>query len=468
MAVRRRTLWRIFVVFLAAILILPAHYVQQRLAFEWRLHNLEQTVLPGYLEQAFPSRWFGDLPSAAPDQSSIQRRVREFNSAHWRSDAGESEDLRIAVVKAGPVSEELSPRRSFVQSIEVPVNMGNQMVEFSLVAERPKGITLMGGLFALFTLGVGFLFVRVMPHPSPVNQFPLARDMALVFDRKVSADQQWGAFRLTHLGGGGQLPGLARNDLSVCNDLEVRLACFAAIRETFEATYPHSARALQGPLQESFENTMREGFEEGERILRNQAPTIRSEADVNQSFRPFVRNQVLGFGLISFQDFEIFGALVGLKHDRIDVARPPAWLLGGYEIYYPRPFFVQLIEEVRSGIQSAYARPFDRVEVSADPTSAFITVDFIATGVALDERDADRIRQYLARPFSGGLARIVGLMHGFGWFSILDETRGFNLSQRKPRECSAHGGLVNRFEFRRIRPEELSTIRGKIHIRKDS
>ena len=463
MSDRRRSLWRIVAVFLASILILLAHATQQRLAFESHLKELQERVLPDYLREAFPTAWFGDAPRTAPDSTSIRQRIHAFNDQHWRVDTVNPQEFQLAVAQAGPVRVELSLGGSRVQELHAPIGMGGQMVEFSLIAERPRAVTFTGALFATLALAVGLLLARIIPHPSPVNEFPLARDMALVFDRKVSADQPWGAYRLTHLGGGGQLPGIARNDFSACNDAELRLACFGAIRGTFETVLPRLLSATPRDIREVFEVTMRTGFAGGERRLRDEAPTTWSDLDVNESFRPFIRDQVLGFSLISFSNPASLMQLLGLDHNRIEVARPPAWLIGGYELYYPRQLFLRLVEEIRAGMQSGFGKSFDRIRISADPISAFITVDFIATDVSLSEADCDRIRQYLARPFAGGLARIASLMQGFGRFSILDGTRGFDLTQRMVRESSDPAGLLNRCEFRRMRPEELFTVRSLMH-----
>lgn len=460
---RRRTLWRIAVAFLASALVLFAHATQQRLAFESHLQELQERVLTDYLREAFPTGWFGDPPRTAPDTASIRQRIHEFNDRHWLSDPDVPQELRLAVVRAGPVTVEFSIEESRVREFHAPIGMGGRMAEFSLIAERPSPVTFAGALFATLTFALGLLLARIVPHPSPVNEFPLARDMALVLDRKVSADQPWGAYRLTHLGGGGQLPGIARNDFSACNDTELRQACLGAIRDTFETLQPRLLSAAPDDIREAFEVAIKAGFDEGDRRLRDEAPTIWSDLDVNESFRPFIRDQVLGFSLISFANPANLVRLIGLDHDRIEVGRPPAWLIGGYELYYPQQLFVRLVEEIRSGMQSGFGRSFDRIRVSADPTSAFITVDFIAADVSLSKADCDRIRQYLARPFAGGLDRIVNLMQGFGRFSILDGSRGFDLTQRKAREGCGLAGLVNRCEFRRIRPEELSTVRSLMH-----
>ena len=460
---RRRFLWRIAAVFLASVLVLFAHATQQRLAFESHLGELQERVLADYLREAFPTGWFGDPPRTVPDSTSIRQRIHEFNDQHWRGGADDSQELRLAVVAAGPVTVEFSTEESRVQEFHAPIGMGGRTVEFSLIAERPTSVTFTGAIFATLTLALGLLLVRIIPHPSPVNEFPLARDMALVLDRKVSADQPWGAYRLTHLGGGGQLPGIARNDFTACNDAELRQACFGAIRDTFETLLPRLLSAAPDATRAVLEAAMRAGFDDGERGIRDDAPNIWSDLDVNESFRPFIRDQVLGFSLISFSNPASLVQLVGLDHERIEVARPPAWLIGGYELYYPRQLFVRLVEEIRSGMQSGFGGSFDRIRVSADPTSAFITVDFIAADISLSAADCDRIRQYLARPFAGGLDRIVGLMQGFGRFSILEGSRGFDLTQRNAREGCGLAGLVNRCEFRRIRPEELSTVRSLMH-----
>lgn len=456
---RRRALWRIAAVFLASILVLLAHATQQRLAFESHLQELQERVLTDYLREAFPTGWFGDPPRTVPDSTSIRQRIQEFNDQHWRGGADDPQELRLAVVAAGPLTVQLSTEENRVQEFHAPIGMGGRMVEFSLIAERPTSVTFTGAVFAMLTLALGLLLVRIVPHPSPVNEFPLARDMALVFDRKVSADQPWGAYPLTHLGGGGQLHGIVRNDFSACNDAGLRQACLGAISDTFETLLPRLRNAAPGDIREALEVAMKAGFDEGDRRLRDEAPTIWSDLDVNESFRPFIREQVLGFSLISFSNPANFAGLVGLDHGRIEVGRPPAWLIGGYELYYPRQLFARLVEEIRSGMQSGFGRSFDRIRVSADPISAFITVDFIATGVSLSAADSDRIRQYLARPFAGGLDRIVRLMQGFGRFSILDGSQSFDLTQRKVLEGCDLAGLVNRCEFRRIRPEELSTVR---------
>lgn len=463
MSNRQRIALRLMIVFGAVALLLSLHAAQQRMAFTTHLERTTNEMLREYLREAFPASWFSNQANVAPDTMSIRQRMRAFNETHWLDTTESGAYLRFAVTRAGPVSEHTPNPGERLREFSVEVGSGAQAIAFDLVAASPAPFTPLGLFLALTVLALGVALTAVFPHPASFNAFPLGRDMALLLDRKVSADRSWGAYRITHLGGGGQLPGIPNNEASACNDPDLRQDCLLDIRNTFDHLRPRLLKAAPSSTREILVQGMLSGFEEAERRLREESPRVWTDLEVSRSFRPFIRDHVLGFALISFADPAILRNLTDLPCEQIEVSRPPAWLIGGYEIYYPRGMLRVLADEIRSGLQSGFGKSFDRIRVSADPASEFIRLDFIATGVALGGNDADRIQQYLSRPFAGGLQRIVTLMEGFGRFSIMDSSFGFDLTQRRRIEARDQTGIVNRCEFRRIRPEELSAVRKLIH-----
>ena len=74
---------------------------------------------------------------------------------------------------------------------------------------------------------------------------------------------------------------------------------------------------------------------------------------------------------------------VGLEPAAVMVERPPVWLIGGYELYYPSCFFDRLVSEIRAGLLSAYSETFDSVRIFADTHRPFISIEFRCSSLAM-------------------------------------------------------------------------------------
>lgn len=456
---RKRTLFRLLALVIGTLVVLLSHAQYQRSAFNAHLEHVRVHLLPDYLRDAFPSSLFGDQLDVEPDTLSIRRRIDAFNAHHRHSPDLSPSTLPLTITRVGSVHSATADPE-FRPVITVPHTFNNQVIPIELAASAPSPVTVFGIVLTFAFFAMGLLLIRVIPHPAPFNAFPLARDMAIILDRKVSADTRWGAYRLTHLGGGGRLAGIQANDHEACNDPDLRLACFRDVQDTYHRVRPKLLAALpQTDVKSAFIEAMDSGFCTARELLQNHAPHILGEFSVSDSFRPYVRDEVLGFSLISFHDPSPLSKLTGIPQEQITIDPPPAWLIGGYEIYYPRVLFCLLIEEIRSGLQSAYGKGFDHVRVSTVPQSAFICIDFIVKDIRIGPDAEKRLAQYLGRPFSGGLSRTETLMRGFGRFLIFDAQCGFDITSRKRVKLRNDSGLVNRLEFRKIRPEELTAVR---------
>jgi hypothetical protein len=456
---RKRTLFRLLALVIGTLVVLLSHAQYQRTAFEIQMEHLRAHLLPDYLREAFPSSLFGDRSGVEPDTLSIRRRIDDLNAHYKNSTAQSSSTLAIAITRVGSV-ESGTPAPEFRTVITVPLTFNNRVIPVELVASEPPPVTAFGIALALAFFAMGLLLIRLVPHPAPFNAFPLSRDMAIILDRKVSADTRWGAYRLTHLGGGGRLDGIQTNDHEACNDPGLRLACFRDVQDTYHRVRPRLLAALsQTDIKSAFTEAMDSGFCTAREMLKDHAPHILGEFSVSDSFRPYVRDQVLGFSLISFHDPSILSELTGIPQQQVTVDPPPAWLIGGYEIYYPRALFSLLTEEIRSGLRSAYGRGFDHVRVSADSRSEFISIDFVVKDIRIGPDAEKRLGQYLIRAFPGGLSRTEAYMRGFGRFLIFDAQFGFDITNRGRVKTRNDSGLVNRLEFRKIRPEELTAVR---------
>lgn len=456
---RRRNLLRLAaLIVVTALLYLALDFSEQR-RFEQHLEHLQDAVLPDYLAAAFPSRLFARPGGSEPDTIAIRRRINAFNEHHLHQAQKDGMELPVEIIQAGPVLAE-SQFQVPKTLLTVSLNVQGEEIPFTLASPKPSPVNGLHVIAISIFFLLGLIMLRLLPQPASINAYPLARDMAIIFDRKVSANQTWGAYRLTHLGGGGQIEGIPDNDYTACNNERLRMECFQGLQETYHRLRPRLLTAIQEPqLKKRFKEAMDSGFCMAIDRLGKRAPDVFSDYFVTESFRPFVRDEVLGFALVSFHDKSILAGLAGLPEDRVTIEPPPLWLIGGYEIYYPRSLLLELIEEVRSGLVSAYGQSFDHIHVFAQPDSAFIHLDFSITGAEISADDAKRLDQYLAKPFAGGLSRTEALLRGFGRLMILDTKDGFDISGVKRTRERSSEGLINRVSFRKIRPEELATVR---------
>lgn len=435
--------------------------LHERVQFKTALDNLEREELREYLSQAFPADLVPVDKDKAPDTAGIERRISAFNGAH--AQPGTDEDpLVFQLVQLGPVEVEptLTPPLIKVSS-EISGRAGDASARIHVAA--PGWFDATRGIVVSAFIGAGLLIIGLMPQPAPINAFPVARDMAIVFDRKVSANQTWGAYRLTHLGGGGTLPGLADNAAAVCNDEHIRVATFDAICTTYKATRKHILRALpESRTNERFSSAMDKGFQSGREQLAANAPLVENENGDLARFRAFVRTEVLGFAVLTLNESREVAELANVPASRVTIDPPSTWLIGGYELYYPRELFCSLIDEIGSGMAALTGERYDSVHVFSDSQSGFISLDFRATGGCLTAGDRKRIEQYLEKPFSGGLSRLAALMEGTGRLRILDADSGFDINERKQIAERTPAGLTNRVQFRKVRPAELRSVRQRM------
>lgn len=435
--------------------------LHERVQFKTALDNLEREELREYLSQAFPADLMPTDSNTAPDTAGIQRRIIAFNSAHAQPST-EGNPLVLQLVQLGPVEVEpmLTPPIIKVSS-EVPGRAGDASARIHVAA--PGWLDATRGIAVSAFLAAGLLIIGLMPQPAPINAYPVARDMAIIFDRKVSANQTWGAYRLTHLGGGGTLPGLPDNAAAACNDEHIRLATFDAIYATYKALRTRILRALpESRIHERFASAMDSGFESGRQRLAANTPLVQNEHGDLRQFRSFVRTDVLGFALLTLNERWEVAELANIPASEVTIDPPATWLIGGYELYYPRDLFFSLIDEIRSGMNAAVGQCYDSVHIFSDSQSGFISLDFRATGGSLTVGDRKRIEQYLGKPFSGGLSRLAALIEGAGRLRILDPDSGFDINERKHISDQTPAGLTNRVQFRKVRPEELRGVRQRM------
>lgn len=440
--------------------------VFQRSSYVADLDKFSSKKIQPYLQQIFPLSFFGTSENALHDTLAIKKRADELNRRNWLELTSPSPTLRLAIIAAGPVEIDVERQEEKNHSIKVPVWTGNRQVVFIIISELPPLFTSRALWVASFTLILGLALAWKLPHPTAINAYPLARDMGLILDRKVSAGMSWGSHRLMHLGGGGQLPGIPDNSYAACNAPSLRASCFDGIELAYSALRIRMLHTfLDRDLGNQFNEEMESGLKRAKQLLQNESPEIWGEFSVNDTFRPFVRDEVLGFALLSVSDLSLLNELTDLPTDRVVVTSPPAWLIGGYEIYYPKAFLTKLIDEIHSGMLSGFKATFDQIRISANPESAFISIDFIASQSSLNDAHAKRIAQYIKRPFNGGLHRMTMQMKGFGRLLIFDANHGFDTTFRVPSESRSDTGLVCRLDFRRIRPEELRAVRKFIKIK---
>lgn len=458
-----RSLVRIGIVCLVAAMLYAALTLIERWHFDASLAELERSELRDYLSRAFPPDLMPTSEEREPDTAGIERRIHAFNQAHGDNE-GNATGLSMQVVRVGPVQvqSELPPPTTVVSS-ELEGRSADANIQLLVPApgwfdsERVIATT---GFFI-----VGLLVAALMPQPASINAFPIARDMALTFDRKVSANRAWGAYRLTHLGGGGTLPEMPDNSPEACNSESARVAAFDAVWRTYENVQPRLLRAMTDPsLRSRFEAAMNAGFAEARQRLREDAPAIFSENDAIEHFRPFVQDEALGFALIALEQRSVLANLTRLPEAQITIEPPALWLIGGYEIYYPRTLFSELVEEIHSGLVATCGQSYDNIHVFSDSDSAFVTIDFRATTTKLDPDSRKRLVQYLAKPFLGGLSRMDSLVEGTGVLKIVDPEGGFDITRRKRTTEKTPSGVTNRILFRKIRPEELKTVRKQIKL----
>ena len=458
---KARMFARVTVVLFIAALLYTGLTLQDRAQFAAGLDRLEQEELRAYLSQAFPADLMPADPNRAPDTAGIERRIAAFNEAHAQPDSDHNR-LIFELVRLGPVEVQSSlPAPIVAVSSSLPGRASDASARIHVSAPGWFNSTRAIGVSAFFLAGL--LLSGFMPQPVPINAYPIARDMATVFDRKVSANQNWGAYRLTHLGGGGTLPGLSDNAAAVCNDEHARLVTFDAIHQTYEPLRKRILGALPDPsVREGFALAMESGFKAGRHQIQANAPTVSSEHSDLEQFRAFVQSEVLGFALITLNDRVACAELAKVSVSQVTIEPPAAWLIGGYELYYPRDLLFRLIGEIQSGLISATGRPHDSVHVFSDSKSSFISIDFRLNGASLTADDWKRIGAYASKPFAGGLSRLAALLQGTGRFQVLDANGGVDITERKRITERTPAGLTNRVQFRKVRPEELRSVRQQI------
>lgn len=455
-----RTSWvRFFLALVGALVLALAQTLHQRAVFDRDIEAFKGGTLVEYLRKVFPEQLFGDQWGAAPDKTAIQERIVAFNERHWPVHSDGDNSLRIRVTRAGPVRID-DPEIEGGKPLSIQLASGPSPVDIHLVAEVRGGLTACGIAVASIYFLAAFALAWFFPVPATFNAFPLARDMALIFDRKVSAGQSWGMYRLSHLGGGGALPGIPENDFEACNDEALRVRCFMAVQSTYETLRANLEKAITDPdLRCEFRRTMEEGFGTARRRIRDDAPRVEDDDDVGERFWPFVRHDLFGFAVLHLENRARMATQVGLEPSAVTVERPPVWLIGGYEVYYPSSFFERLVNEIRAGLVSACNEAFDSLHIFADAQRLFISIDFHCSGLAITPQNEDHLSAFLRTPFEGGLKRICTLMDGFGEVSLFDSRVGFQLSQRKRCTERTDTGLTVRLDFRRIRPSELDFVR---------
>jgi hypothetical protein len=450
---------RLFLVLASTLAVALVQIVHREAAFDRGIEEIKEKVLDDYLREVFPERLFGDQWGAAPDKAAIQNRITVFNERHWYERGVHNNLLRVRVTRAGPVRIDDSGTENG-KPISIVLASGPSAVTFDLVAAVPNGLTHFGVgttlIYFLAAIGVMWSF----PHPARFNAFPLARNMAIVFDRKVSAGQSWGMYRLSHLGGGGALPGIALNNYKACNDNALRERCFMDVKLTYEKIRGTFRRSIADPeLQDEFLQAMEKGFITAEHRVSDEAPRVADDIDVEERFRPFVRDDLFGFAILNVEDHTRIAAQLRLESNAIKVERPPAWLIGDYAVFYPACLFGRLIDEIRAGLLSAYGSAYNSARIFADVHHPFVSIEFLCSNLTITPRNKDRLNEFLDSQFEGGLKRIVMLMAGFGEVSIFDSQVGFQLSQRKRSDQRTNAGIAVRLDFRRIRPSELEFVR---------
>lgn len=455
MAVRKPLLWRLVAATAATGLLFG---ILTTCRFDLQRGAIEKFVrgeLVDYLRTAFPEDMFGDHWGRAVHVRAVREQMERFNAAHWES---ASSTLRIRVISVDRVTL-ASSETDQGRLISVSLPVGETAVAVALVVNPVLDLRPAAGWTAVYAV-ITFAFALWFPLSSPINAYPLARGMSLIFDRKVSSGQTWGMYRLSHLGGGGRLEGFGDNGFRRCNNPAARMTCFEDVHKTYTAVRQSLFNELgYDDLRQLFQESLEEGFQGAERRLRDESPTVYDDDEVIEVFRPFVRKSLFNFSIINLEDTESLAAWTSLAPSSITVDPLPSWLLAGGEVYYPKAFIERLISEIQSGLRSAYGRAIDRIRIHADEDRPFVFVDLTSTGLAITPDNAGRVRQYLAKPYQGQLDRIRRLMEGFGEIILLDGKYCFNLTERM--ECGERAGqnLTWRLGFRRVSGHELEYVR---------
>lgn len=455
MAARKPLLWRVAAVVAASGLLFGALVAHQHVSQKSAIEALARTELVDYLRTVFPEDLFGDRWGRAVQVRAILERMERFNSAHWGS---VSSSLRIRVTSVDRVTLPSSETdEGDLISVSLPV--GDGTVPVALAVHPVFDLRLAAAWTAVY-VAIALALALWFPVSSPINAYPLAREMSLIFDRKVSAGQTWGMYRLSHLGGGGRLEGVEDNGFQRCNDPAARMTCFEDMYKTYVATQQSILREIRdSDLRRLLHESLEEGFHTAERRLREESPVIRDDDEVIEVFRPFVRKNLFRFSIINLDDIASHTAWSSLGPTTITVDPPPSWLLAGWEVYYPRAFFERLLDEIQSGLRSAYSRSIDQIRIHADDDRPFVFADLTSAGLVTTPDNAGRIRQYMAKPYQGQLDRIKRLMDGFGEIALLDDTHCFNLTERRECRERAGQGLTWRLGFRRVSGHELEYVR---------
>ena len=448
---------RLCLVLIGSVALTSLQIAYRQNVFNNTLIEFQKSELPNYLRQVFPESLFGDSWGNSPNISEIQKRISKFNEVHWFLDLETNKSIRIAVVKAGPAESMLS--ESSGRTFSVGLSSGKSPVNVDLVVENPSVFKMLDKIIVLSYFTLAVLFAWLLPRADTINSFPMARDMALIFDRKVSANKSWGIYCLSHLGGGGSIPGIRKNGFEACNNVPLIITCLNNVKSTYNKLRRILLSNISEPrLQIEFELAMNEGFCKAEYLLCEELPEIFNENDVSEKFRPFLYRKLLGFALLNLGDRIGVAERLGIDPEALSIERPAMWLIGGYEIYYPQIFLDQLIEAIRAGLVAAYGRSFESVRFFADVDQPFLSIDFICPELNISPENISRLKQYLASPFDGGLASMCKLMEGFGNVCIFDKHIGFMLTQRRLYSGRSNDGLVCRLQFRKISPEELNTV----------
>lgn len=412
-------------------------------------------------EENTPEQFIGDGKSIILNKKEIKSQIHRFNQQNWFSSNSKNS---LGIVKVGEVNnDEITNESGYPFSIVISGEKSSVTIE--LVVKRnaislKSMLTINNAIIVLLYAVLSIGLIWVLPIPASINTYLLARDMSLVFDRKVSAGQSWGIYCLSHLGGGGHLPGIPDNGFNACNNGPLLKNCLDNVESTYQKLRSHFARGITDTrLQTLFESTMDEGFLLANQRIREAAPIILDEEDVSEKFRPFIYQELFSFIVLNCKDNAGISSLLGVDPLCVTIEREPMWLIGGYEIYYPKPFFEELVEEIRSGLLSAYARSFNKVRIFANKDNPFISFDFQCTDLEITPDNVNRVQQYIDTPYQGGLHRIRNLMVGFGDVSIFDRKIGFSLTQRETCSLRSHDALVVHLDFRRVWPNELQNLR---------
>ncbi|MCD2452397.1 hypothetical protein GO003_018585 [Methylicorpusculum oleiharenae] len=458
---RQIILYRLVAVLIGLLMIGLAYILYDDYRFNDDLNQLKNSSLIDCLRKTLPEQFIGDGVSNIVNKNEIKSQIHRFNQQNWFSSNSINS---LGIVKIGEVnSDEITNESGYPFSIVISGEKSS--VTIDLVVKRntintKSMLTISNAtivlLYAVLSLGL----IWVLPIPASINTYLLARDMSLVFDRKVSAGQPWGIYCLSHLGGGGHLPGIPDNGFNACNNGQLLKKCFYNIESTYQKLRSHFAHSITDTrLQTLLVSTMDNGFLLGNQRIRDAAPIILDEGDVSEKFRPFIYQELFSFIVLNCKDHAAISSLLRIDPLYVTIEREPMWLIGGYEIYYPKPFFEELVEEIRSGLLSAYARSFNKVRIFANKDKPFISFDFQCTDLEITPDNVNRLQQYIDKPYQGGLHRIRNLMIGFGDVSIFDRKIEFSITQRKTCNLRSHDALVVRLDFRRVWPNELQNLR---------